>query len=103
MAQLDGVSSDADDSGRVSLIYDPKARGLFFQAVLIVVVAVLVYFGISNAIHNLAKQGIASGFGFLSDRAGVDIGLGRLGLGRRQQAEAGKGERDGPQHGRLSP
>ena len=35
--------------------------------------------------------------------AGVDIGLGRLGLGRRQQAEAGKGERDGPQHGRLSP
>tara|TARA_R110002020_G_scaffold34066_2_gene103370 strand:- start:30937 stop:32142 length:1206 start_codon:yes stop_codon:yes gene_type:complete len=74
MAQLDGVSSDADDSGRVSLIYDPKARGLFFQAVLIVVVAVLVYFGISNAIHNLAKQGIASGFGFLSDRAGVDIG-----------------------------
>jgi len=74
MAHQDGASSGVEDSARVSLIYDPKARGLFFQALLIIVVAWLVYIGVTNAIHNLEKQGIASGFGFLSDRAGVDIG-----------------------------
>jgi len=74
MAHQDGASAGVEDSARVSLIYDPKARGLFFQALLIIAVAWLVYIGVTNAIHNLEKQGIASGFGFLSDRAGVDIG-----------------------------
>lgn len=53
---------------------DPKARGLVFQVVLIVAVAAVVYIGINNAITNLAKAGIASGFGFFSERAGFDIG-----------------------------
>jgi len=74
MAHQAGVSSDADDSGRVSLMNDPKARGLFFQGLLIIAVIAMVYMGISNAIANLARAGIASGFGFFGDRAGFDIG-----------------------------
>lgn len=53
---------------------DPKARGLFFQALLIIAVIGMVYMGVSNAVENLARAGIASGFGFFSDRSGFDIG-----------------------------
>ena len=52
----------------------PGARGLFFQGLLIIAVIAIVYMGISNAITNLARAGIASGFGFFGDRAGFDIG-----------------------------
>ncbi|MDF1610033.1 amino acid ABC transporter permease [Hoeflea sp. YIM 152468] len=74
MARQTGVSAEADDSGRVSLMNDPKARGLVFQALLIIAVILLVYSGISNAIENLARAGIASGLGFFGERAGFDIG-----------------------------
>jgi len=74
MAHQTGVAADADDSGRVSLINDPKVRGLFFQVLLIIAVIYLVYSGVSNAIDNLARAGIASGLGFFSERAGFDIG-----------------------------
>jgi len=74
MAHQTGVSADADDAGRVSLMNDPKARGLVFQALLIIAVIFLVYSGISNAIDNLARAGIASGLGFFGERAGFDIG-----------------------------
>ena len=53
---------------------DPKARGLIFQALLIIAVLALVYMGVTNAIDNLARAGIASGFGFFSERAGFDVG-----------------------------
>ncbi|MDP2118282.1 MAG: amino acid ABC transporter permease [Hoeflea sp.] len=74
MAHQKGVSTDADDSGRVSLMNDPKARGLIFQGLLIIAVVAMVYMGISNAVNNLARAGIASGFGFFNVRAGFDIG-----------------------------
>jgi len=74
MADQAGVSTDAGDSGRVSLMNDPKARGLVFQALLIIAVIAMVYSGVSNAIDNLARAGIASGFGFFSERAGFDVG-----------------------------
>ena len=74
MAHQAGVSADADDSGRVSLMNDPKVRGLVFQALLIIAVIAMVYSGVSNAVDNLARAGIASGFGFFEDRAGFDIG-----------------------------
>jgi len=74
MAHQTGVSTDADDSGRVSLMNDPKARGLLFQALLIIAVIAMIYIGVSNAIANLARAGIASGFGFFGERAGFDIG-----------------------------
>ncbi|MBW3098196.1 amino acid ABC transporter permease [Pseudohoeflea coraliihabitans] len=74
MAHTDGVADGAEDSERVSPFYDPKVRGLFFQVILILIVGYLVYVGISNAANNLARAGIASGFGFFNERAGFDIG-----------------------------
>ncbi|ADZ70432.1 ABC transporter, permease protein, putative [Polymorphum gilvum SL003B-26A1] len=60
-------------SARASLVNDPKVRGLFYQVLLI---AVLVFVGwsiVSNTIDNLARQNIASGFGFLGNTAGFGI------------------------------
>lgn len=74
MAHQEGVSAGAGDSERVSLMNDPKARGLVFQVLLIIAVIYLVYSGVTNAIDNLARAGIASGFGFFGERAGFDIG-----------------------------
>ncbi|KGF70227.1 amino acid ABC transporter permease [Hoeflea sp. BAL378] len=74
MAHQEGVSAGADDSGRVSFMNDPKARGLVFQALLIIAVMAMVYIGVSNAVNNLARAGIASGFDFFGERAGFDIG-----------------------------
>ena len=75
MALQEGADRGAvDSSERVSLLYDPTARSIFFQALVLVVVIALVYFGVSNAARNLREAGIASGFGFLDARAGFDIG-----------------------------
>jgi general L-amino acid transport system permease protein len=54
---------------------DPKYRAIFFQ---VLVLALVVGFGaylVSNTLGNLARQGIASGFGFLSTTAGFSIGM----------------------------
>ena len=66
---------DAVDTSKpkVSLLYNPKARGIAYQAVLCAVIGVLVYGAISNAIDNLTRAKIASGFGFWTTTAGFDI------------------------------
>ncbi|MEW5420865.1 amino acid ABC transporter permease [Amorphus sp. 3PC139-8] len=58
---------------RGSIIYDPKVRGLFFQAVVLAAVCFVLYVAASNAIANLQRQHIASGFGFLDETAGFEI------------------------------
>ena len=58
---------------RVSLLYDPRIRGWIYQAVLLLLVGWLVAAAASNAMSNLRQQGIASGFGFLSNTAGFGI------------------------------
>lgn len=57
----------------VDLVYDPKARGIALQVVLVLVLVALGWEIVSNAIANLQKQNIASGFGFLGTTAGFDI------------------------------
>ncbi len=57
----------------IDLIYDPKARGIFLQVLLVVALIALGVEIVSNAITNLQKQNIASGFGFLDRIAGFDI------------------------------
>jgi len=52
---------------------DPKFRSIAYQLVLCAVVAFLVYGAASNAIENLARSHIASGFGFWKETAGFDI------------------------------
>ncbi|MFD1744473.1 amino acid ABC transporter permease [Rhizobium helianthi] len=57
-----------------SLIYDPQARGIFYQVVTAALVVLFVWIVTQNTIHNLQRANIASGFGFLQGRAGFDIG-----------------------------
>jgi general L-amino acid transport system permease protein len=52
---------------------DPKVRSIAYQVALCVIVGLLVYGAISNAVTNLQKAHIASGFGFWNDTAGFDI------------------------------
>ena len=52
---------------------DPKFRSIAYQLALCAVVAFLVYGAASNAIENLARSHIASGFGFWNATAGFDI------------------------------
>lgn len=68
------LQQDIDNAPRSgSLLYDPRVRGLFFQAILILVVVFFIYEAASNAIQNLQRQNIASGFGFFETTAGFSI------------------------------
>jgi general L-amino acid transport system permease protein len=57
-----------------SLIYDPQARGIFYQVLTVFLLVLFVWAITQNTIHNLQRANIASGFGFLQGRAGFDIG-----------------------------
>ena len=58
---------------RVAFYNDPKVRSIAYQVALCAVVAILVYGAASNAIDNLERAHIASGFGFWNHTAGFDI------------------------------
>jgi general L-amino acid transport system permease protein len=58
---------------RASLFYDPRVRGLVSQVVLVSVIVFLFYEATTNAIDNLRRARIASGFGFLENTAGFDV------------------------------
>jgi general L-amino acid transport system permease protein len=59
--------------GRGSLFYDPKIRGIFFQALVFILLAGFIYWIAGNTVENLRRSNIASGFGFLKGRSGFDI------------------------------
>jgi general L-amino acid transport system permease protein len=70
------MSTDLPASSRpapVVFYNDPRVRSIAYQIALFAVVAVLVYAAASNAIENLARARIASGFGFWNNVAGFDI------------------------------
>jgi general L-amino acid transport system permease protein len=58
---------------RVVFYNDPKVRSIAYQFILCAVVVLLVYGAARNAIDNLARAQIASGFGFWNQTAGFDI------------------------------
>jgi general L-amino acid transport system permease protein len=58
---------------RTALIYNPKFRGAVYQALLCAAIVFLAWGAISNAVDNLTRAKIASGFGFWSNTAGFDI------------------------------
>jgi general L-amino acid transport system permease protein len=62
-----------EEPARASLIYDPKVRGIFFQVVLMALLAFGLWWIVGNTIENLHRSHIATGFGFLRGRAGFDI------------------------------
>jgi general L-amino acid transport system permease protein len=81
---IEGIMANGDSAARAvdkprahgdSIINDPRARALFFQALVIAGVVVCGYFLIQNTLANLERQGIASGFGFMGSTAGFAIGM----------------------------
>ena len=56
-------------------LYDRQTRAVIYQVVLVVAIVALVVLGITNAVENLRRQGIASGFDFLWQRAGFPISI----------------------------
>jgi len=70
------MASDLPASARpASVVFynDPRVRSVAYQVALCAVVVFLVYGAASNAIENLARARIASGFGFWDQTAGFDI------------------------------
>ncbi|WP_421950519.1 amino acid ABC transporter permease [Pelagibacterium sp.] len=61
-----------------SLFYNPTARGIAYQAALLIGVVLLFWWLQSNAAANMAAQGRATGFGFLFQTAGFNIGFSLL-------------------------
>lgn len=59
-----------------SWLYDPKVRGYIWQFLLLIGVAFLIYEATTNAIENLQKAKIASGFSFMKVTSGFDVGQG---------------------------
>jgi general L-amino acid transport system permease protein len=59
--------------GRVALYNDPKVRSLAYQIALLAIAGFLIWGAVSNAIENLERAHIASGFGFWNTTAGFDI------------------------------
>jgi len=55
------------------LLYNPRFRGFAYQAALCAAIGFLAYGAIANALENLRRANIASGFGFLDTTAGFDI------------------------------
>ena len=60
-----------EEPSRGSFINDPKVRGIFFQAVVVILLVAGVWWIVHNVIENLQRLHIASGFSFLKNRAGV--------------------------------
>lgn len=67
------VSDKNTRQGGTSLLHDPRIRAIVVQVLVLGVLGFLVYSGIRNVAENLARAGISSGFGFLSEVAGFDI------------------------------
>jgi general L-amino acid transport system permease protein len=73
MAQT-AAPSPAAASEVVPFWNDPAKRGLVFQALALLGVAGIGYYLFSNTQANLARQNIATGFGFLGRESGFEIG-----------------------------
>lgn len=54
-------------------IYDPKLRGLAYQALMLLALAAFIVWILDNTISNLRRSNIQSGFDFWNERAGFDI------------------------------
>src|SRR5580704_5967561 len=63
----------ASERPKVSLLYNPRVRTIAYQALLCAVIAFLAWSAVSNAIENLRRAHIASGFEFWGFTSGFDI------------------------------
>jgi general L-amino acid transport system permease protein len=63
----------ASERPRVSLLYNPRVRTVAYQVLLCGVIAFLAWSAVTNAIENLRRAHIASGFEFWGFTSGFDI------------------------------
>jgi general L-amino acid transport system permease protein len=63
----------ASERPKVSLLYNPRVRTIAYQALLCAVIAFLAWSAVTNAIENLRRAHIASGFEFWNFTSGFDI------------------------------
>jgi general L-amino acid transport system permease protein len=68
-------TSSAERMTLRGLLYHPGIRAIFFQTILILCVGTFFYTVVNNALENLERRGIATGFDFMSQTAGFDIGM----------------------------
>lgn len=61
------------DPPKVSLLYNPALRSYIYQAVTILIIVSVIWYAWHNAVQNLARANMTSGFGFLNSRAGFDL------------------------------
>nr|HMN85320.1 ABC transporter permease subunit [Bauldia sp.] len=74
MARADAAERRSGrNTGRVSLLYDPRVRGIASQILVAVGLVLLIGWFVHNTSTNLQRANIASGFGFLETRAGFEI------------------------------
>ena len=68
------VTTNENHAAKTRFWNDEKTRGIIYQVVTAMLVAFIGYYLISNVQDNMAKQSIASGFGFLEKEAAFEIG-----------------------------
>ena len=66
-------SGSLERSPKVAFWNDPRWRAVIYQIVVIGALGLLAWYLVSNTLHNLERQRIASGFGFLDREAGFEI------------------------------
>ncbi|MFO7716322.1 amino acid ABC transporter permease [Desulfosarcina sp.] len=59
---------------KVPLLNDPAKRSMLYQVGVVLMVAALGYYLMSNTLTNLERQAIATGFGFLEKESSFEIG-----------------------------
>jgi general L-amino acid transport system permease protein len=69
------VQSEGRSASRWALLNDVRIRGVVIQIVVLVLLIAFAAYIVHNTATNLARLGVASGFGFLNNVAGFDIGI----------------------------
>ncbi len=63
----------APRSTALDWLYRREGRQIIGQVLIVIILGALLWMAVSNTVHNLQKQNIASGFGFWDNTAGFDI------------------------------
>jgi general L-amino acid transport system permease protein len=67
------ATRDGVRPARAAFYNDPNVRAVFYQVVIVTLVIALGWYLVHNTLANMARQGIAAGFGFLSREAAFEI------------------------------
>ena len=56
-------------------LFNRSVQGIFYQIVTLVLVAIGIYYMVTNTARNMLERGLASGFHFLGVESQFDIGM----------------------------